>query len=515
MNSLYDEFRVALHSVWTRRWLVLGVAWGICILGWLAIASIPNRYDSRARLLVDVNQILPDDAQAGSFGDRQQIDQIRETLTSARNLEKVAITTGLLPAGAGEREKAGAVAMLQKNIKVVPQQDKIFEITSSVGVGSLSDADNAKLASGVLDSLITVFRDDQLRGGRMNAREGMKFLDSQIADREKALREVEARRAAFEAQNIGLIPGGAGSPAQRVDAARAELNQIDSQLVSAQAQLAAANGQMATTPATINVPGMGGVGGGVARQQLAGAQGELSAMHARGLTDAHPDVIALKSQIASLKAMADREGTGGGGGGNAQNPAYQTLSAMRAERQATVSALSSRKAQLTGDIAKITTQQIQNPGIAAEYDRINGEYTAFKAQYDKLLGQREQVRLRGQVQTETDAIKVELLDPPSKPTSPAAPNRPLFLTLVLFAGIGGGIGAAFALAQVRTSYATAAKLERASGLPVIGSITEVVTPERHVERKKRLVWLAGGGGALVGLYALLLVAEFIQRGMVA
>ena len=63
MTSLYDEFRVALHSVWTRRWLVLAVAWGICILGWLAIASIPNRYDSRARLLVDVNEILPDDAQ--------------------------------------------------------------------------------------------------------------------------------------------------------------------------------------------------------------------------------------------------------------------------------------------------------------------------------------------------------------------------------------------------------------------------------------------------------------------
>jgi hypothetical protein len=52
-------------------------------------------------------------------------------------------------------------------------------------------------------------------------------------------------------------------------------------------------------------------------------------------------------------------------------------------------------------------------------------------------------------------------------------------------------------------------------LPVIGSITEVVTPERHVERRKKLVWLASGGGALIGLYALLLVAEFIQRGMVA
>src|SRR3546814_4210801 len=72
MNSLYDEFRVALHSVWTRRWLVLAVAWGICILGWLAIASIPNRYDSRARLLVDVNQILPDDT-PGGLGAQQQV----------------------------------------------------------------------------------------------------------------------------------------------------------------------------------------------------------------------------------------------------------------------------------------------------------------------------------------------------------------------------------------------------------------------------------------------------------
>ncbi|WP_428683411.1 XrtA system polysaccharide chain length determinant [Sphingopyxis sp.] len=513
MNGLYDEFRVAVHSVWSRRWLVLAVAWGICILGWLAVASIPNRYDSRARLLVDANQILPDDAGGGSYSGGQQIDQIRETLTSARNLEKVALTTGLIGADAGEREKASAVAMLQKNIKVVPQQQNIFEITSAVGVGSLSDADNAKLASGVLDSLITVFRDDQLRGGRMNAREGLKFLEAQIADREKALREVEARRGAFEAQNIGLIPGGSGSPAQRVDAARAELSQIDSQLVSAQAQLAAANGQLSSTPATV-AGGGGGVGGGVARQQLAGAQNELSSMRARGLTDAHPDVIALKSQIASLKAIADREGTGGGGGG-VQNPAYASLAAMRAERQATVSALSARKSQLMGDIAKITSQQIQNPGIAAEYDRINGEYTALKTQYDKLLAQREQVRLRGEVQTETDAIKIELLDPPSKPTSPAAPNRPLFLTLVLLAGIGGGIGAAFGLSQVRTSYATASKLERASGLPVIGSITEVVTPDRHIERRKRLVWLGGGAAALVGLYALLLIAEFVQRGMVA
>lgn len=515
MNGLYDEFRVALHSVWSRRWLVLGVAWGICILGWLVIASIPNRYESRARLLVEINDILPDSAKVSPYSNKQQIDQIRQTLTSARNLEKVAVTTGLVPAGASDRDKADAVAMLQKNIKIVPQQDNIFEIVTTIGVGSLSDAENAKLASGVVDSLITVFRDEQLRGGRIDAREGLKFLDAQLVTREKVLREAEAKRTAFELQNIGMIPGAAGSPGLRVDAARAELNQVEAQLAAAQGALAAANGQMATVSPTISVPGIGATGGGVARQQLAAATAELSGMRARGLTDAHPDIIALKSQIASLRAQAAREGSGGGDGATTQNPAYATLAAMRAERQATVSALSARKAQLTSEINQFMAKQIQEPGISAEYDRLNGEYTVLKDQYDKMLAQREQVRLRGQVETETDAIRIDLIDPPTKPTSPAAPNRPLFLTLVLFAGIGGGIGAAFALSQVRTSYPTAARLERASGLPVIGSITEIITPARHAERRQKLVWLASGGGALVALFLLLMAAEFVQRGLVA
>jgi uncharacterized protein involved in exopolysaccharide biosynthesis len=263
------------------------------------------------------------------------------------------------------------------------------------------------------------------------------------------------------------------------------------------------------------VPGLNSTGGGVARQQLGGAQAELSSMRARGLTDAHPDVIALKNQIAALQAQASREGSGGGGNSTTQNPAYGSLVAMRAERQATVSALSSRKAVLQAEIAQITAKRIEEPGIAAEYDRITGDYNVLKDQYDKLLAQRENIRLRGQMESETDAIRVDLVDPPTKPRTPAAPNRPLMLMLVLVAGVGGGIGGAFALGQIRTSYPTAARLERASGLPVIGSITEVVTDARRADRKKKLVWLAGGSGALVALFFLLLAVEFFQRGMVA
>ena len=80
---------------------------------------------------------------------------------------------------------------------------------------------------------------------------------------------------------------GVGSVSQRMEASRAELSQIDSQLIQARSALAALNGQLAGTPQTLNTPSMGGGG---APSALGQAQGELASMRARGFTDSHPDV---------------------------------------------------------------------------------------------------------------------------------------------------------------------------------------------------------------------------------
>lgn len=58
MTSLFEELLSALHSVWHRRWLALAVAWGVCMLGWLVVALIPNAYESRARIFVQLDDAL-------------------------------------------------------------------------------------------------------------------------------------------------------------------------------------------------------------------------------------------------------------------------------------------------------------------------------------------------------------------------------------------------------------------------------------------------------------------------
>src|SRR3546814_7803123 len=113
-----------------------------------------------------------------------------------------------------------------------------------------------------------------------------------------------------------------------------------------------------------------------------------------------------------------------------------------------------------------------------------------------LLADLDEVRLRGDFHSETEAIKFSVIDPPSSPRVPAAPNRPLLLLAVLVVGVGGGVGAAFAKSQLRTTYSTATRLERATGLPVIGAISEIVTAPQKELRRRKLRLFAAAGGAL-------------------
>ncbi len=73
---------------------------------------------------------------------------------------------------------------------------------------------------------------------------------------------------------------------------------------------------------------------------------------------------------------------------------------------------------------KSTASQSLEPGVAGEAQRISRDYDVLRKQYDKLLQDREELRLRGQVETERNAVKFEVIDPPTTPRAPAAPEPP-------------------------------------------------------------------------------------------
>ena len=257
-------------------------------------------------------------------------------------------------------------------------------------------------------------------------------------------------------------------------------------------------------------------GGGGAAGRIAVLEGQISDGLARGWTENYPDMIALRNQLARARAAAASEAPGRVvGGSNTPNPLFVTLRTMQAERQGQVASLTVRRAQLQAELAQFQSRQVAEPAVAAEQQRLNRDYEVLKTAYDKLLADREEVKLRGSLQSDTDSIKFRVIEPPTAPRAPAAPNRPLLLTLVLFAAVGAGAATAFGLAQIKSTYTTAEQLQRASGLPVIGSITEVMNPAQRAKRAQKLKYFVAGCAGLVVAFLLLLTVEFVQRGMVA
>jgi uncharacterized protein involved in exopolysaccharide biosynthesis len=487
MDGLYEQLRITLHQLWTRRWLALAVAWGLCLVGWLGLAFVPNKYESKAHVAVEAQQLLP--SQIGMPQNAQtDLNRLKQTLTSTDNLAKVVRRTDLNGLVASDRDLAAEIDMLRGAIKVTATPENVFEISATASVRGFSNAQNAKLSAAIVQNLIDLFVSDNLSGDRTEANQRLAFLDNEVKRREQELQAAEQRRAEFEQHYLGLLPG-EGSIEQRMSAARAEL---------------------ASTPPTI--PGYGGEAGGSASAQLGALEGQLAGLRGKGYTDAYPDVIALRQQIDRLRPLAEREPRGAGG---MSNPSYVSLRSMIADKEGQVQAASARKSQLQTDMAQLTSREASEPGVAAEQERLNRDYDVLKRQYDKLLEDRDQVRLRSDIATKTDSFKFRVIDPASQPTVPSAPNRPLLLTVILIAAIGAGIGAAFVAGQLQRTFPAQGKLAEATGLPVLGTISQVLTPALRADRRRRLVWLGGGAGALFAGYAVLMLVEFWQRATVA
>ncbi|WP_336986346.1 XrtA system polysaccharide chain length determinant [Altererythrobacter aquiaggeris] len=507
MNELIEELQSALHAIWNRRWLALGVAWGVCLLGWLAIALIPNSYESQARLFVELDDALAEQLDIGSNARMRDIERVRQSLTGAINLEKVIRSTQIGETITTPREMDMAIIELAKNVQVSSEAGNLFVLTAESGRSDLSDSENAVLAQNITQKMIDIFREENIAGGRGKMQETLTFLDQQLEARQLELEAAEQRRVAFEAGNPEII-GGTGALTSNLAATRAELRNVEADLAAAQSSLAAINGQIASTPRSIVSDGAGGGSRGALMQ----AQSNLSSLRARGLTGSHPDIVAAERQVDALEKQVSREGPTSS---SIANPAYSSLQSIRAERQANVQSLSSRKAALQSELGSISANQSVAPSLVAEANRINRDYEVLKTKYDELLQDREELKLRGQVENERSAIQFEVIDPPTTPRIPSAPNRPLLLLGVLILGIGAGIAVALGLSKLKSTFSTTSKLESVMDLPVLGAISHTLTDAGRTLAARRMKMFTAACAGLAGMFVVLLAVEFIQRGMVA
>jgi len=232
-------------------------------------------------------------------------------------------------------------------------------------------------------------------------------------------------------------------------------------------------------------------------------------------TDLHPDIQSTKRLIEKLEAqkkidLAERKADPTGA--RIQNPVYQQLTIAIAEADATVSSLGARIAEYQRRYGELRNASNMIPQVEQEYTQLMRDYDVYRQNYDALLKRRESVSMSGEVESKTDTVDFRVIDPPFVPSQPAWPNRSLFLSLVTLGGLVAGIAAAFLLSQLRRTVTDRRVLRELTGLPLLGAVSRVETPEsRRRKRKGLLTYLAALGGLIAAYGAVMILQLVVSR----
>ena len=229
----------------------------------------------------------------------------------------------------------------------------------------------------------------------------------------------------------------------------------------------------------------------------------------------HPDVKGLKHQIEALTAeitqkqavMPHKAGAPVEKPQNVENPLYREMKLRLVDTDTQIAALQRKLVSGEDERDKLENEQRQAPQVAAEYKNLDRDYEVKKHNYEELLGKREMAHLAAEADKKGEKVDFKTIDPPEVPTLPVGPNRPLYLSMALAAGLLAGGAVALLLSQIDSSYSSTTALQ-SLGLPILGSISTVQAFDRRPH-----YWFAGAKGFAIACVVLFIVYGGLADGL--
>jgi polysaccharide chain length determinant protein (PEP-CTERM system associated) len=505
-------------AMWRRRWYGALVVWFVCLAGWAAVMYMPNRYETTARIYVDSETLLRPllKGLAVQTDLAAQVDYMQRTLLSRPNLDSVIRMTDLELDATSPEKREAMMNGLERKITVAAEGKgkNLFSVTY--------EGANPQLTLSVVQSLLTIFVETNLGANRSDMDQARKFIEGQILDYERQLKAAEARLANFKVANLGVL--GSGNYSATVDQARGRLAELRNQIEDTKVRRESLRTELSSIPAYLDLNAGTQVIVGSEQDiesRILEAQRTLDGLQQR-YTQQHPDVIGTKRMLEGLKKLQAEEERNprprrNRGGASAvkqtmPNPVYEQLKLRLVEIEGDLVSLQRRAEEQQGEVQRLEQLSKTAPAIEAQYASLNRDYDVIKRNYEELVNRRESARMAQEVDAKSNKIQFKVIDPPQLPLKPSGPNRPLFMSMVLLAGIGIGCLFAFVLAQLDDTFASPTHLRESFDLPVLGSVTMVANAQQQ-----RRGWLrsASFAAACIGLIVAYVGLIVVQLGRIA
>jgi polysaccharide chain length determinant protein (PEP-CTERM system associated) len=511
--------------LWRRKWMIALPAAAIGLAVAWAVWKLPNVYESTTLLTVQPASISPSVVPQLSNDDLTvRINTIGQEVTSRSFLEPLIVKYNLY---ARERAGGGEMAELVERMKTRDINVQINASRNEVTNGFFLTfrGPDPKTTQAVASELASKYTKEQTQASSNDATATREFFERRLQEAKQQLDEIDRRRLQFMSQNLGHLPSSADTLGVQLTGLREqqrahmlELGRLRSQKQLLQTQSGDLEKQREQEIANI-VQTVGDPKQTLAWAELTKTKAQLESTESALLKqyrDKHPDVIAVRSQINSVQRQMDdtvRE---------TQERVAERKKMLESQIDPRINSVkynvkivddeidrqTRQLASAEGQLNAIDRRISQVPGAEVGLESINREYQTAKEIYEGVLKQSEQAKLGSQIILNAQGESIRVIDSANLPERPVAPQRPLWMLLGLFAGLGVGLAlaAAFEVPKLLTIQ-TREDAEHYTGLPVLVSLPEMRTAreERRLKMRRAAFALAGIAVAVFTVPALAFV----------
>lgn len=520
MQDIANEFLETLRSAERFRWYGLAAAALLLLLGFAVVLALPNRFEARAQVYVNTQSVLAPLLQgiavAPDTGNQAQL--VRRAMISRPVLQTVAERTGLFRKSDTALDRDATLRSLEKSIQI--------SLDRELGYYTIIYADaDPKIAYAVVKSLSDTLVSGSTSADQSNSASAQAFLQQQVNEYAKRLADYDAKLADFKQRNLTLMPDTRGDNFARLQAEKAQLERVSSDLAVARSQRMElrrkiAGSSTATDSGRIEMPSDAQLQAAASIDaQIAQSTRELEALLLR-FTDKHPDVVALRSTIERLRerrrvevgaVRATTSGSGGGDGGGAIDAVLQSLQVQMNSTDVQIAALEAQAIEASRRIASLQQAVAAAPAVEAAYSSLTRDYDVTKAQYQQLLQRLEIARVSRDVDKDPES-KFRIVEPPTVPTKTVGVGRRVLLLAVFVFSLVAGAGLSWALSLLAPVFVAKRQVEKRLGLTVIGAVREFL-PEFEEARRRAMNLKFGTAVAVFGVtaIAILVLSDPLSR----
>jgi succinoglycan biosynthesis transport protein ExoP len=474
-NDSNPEFSGYLHAIARRKALLLGVAIPIAVLAILLALVLPDKFSSSALVEIDEassTQAMAETSNGASYAD-QYVKNLKGIVLTDANLRKMAAEYDLYPEYEGN--ESAMLKRLKRDISVSIVTTPILDPRTGrerevVDAFTLSfDHRKPDKAQAGAQWLVGAFLAEHRRQRQGRASGAAEFYSKEAERLRTHVAQLESKLADFKRKHYGQLPELTEVNMSMMDRAESQLAQNETQMRSLRQERVFAAAQL--EQARSQGPEAG---------SLRGLEEQYARMRS-SYDEGHPDMIALRRQIDSLKY-----GTSASAGSSLRSQLTskrQTLAEARQRYgeehpdikrlQRDITTLESRikngergdvemsdgtpmgmqlrsqinaidsqlgslmtqNAQLRAKMAGIEGNVTAAPQVEREYGNLNRDLTVSREKYEQLLNRQMDAEVSESAIVGGRQDEFRLVQAPMLPSEPAKPARLAILLIGLVAAV--------------------------------------------------------------------------------